>query len=72
MLAMYGSTTDRTLLHEVYHDLAELITTAPVDDEYIMQLRAILDAPATAAHTEQLEAFIALCMDYRYLLANMH
>lgn len=71
MLATYSS-TDRTVLREVYHELAELITTAPVDDEYIVQLRAILDAPATAAHTDQIEAFIALCMDYRYLLGNMH
>lgn len=72
MLATYGSTTDRTALQQVYHELAELITTTSVNDEYIMQLRAILDAPASVAHSEQVEAFVALCMDYRYLLGNMH
>lgn len=72
MLATYGSATDQTVLNEVYNELAQLIINAPVSDEYIDTLRTVLATAETADHTEQIEAFIALCMDYRYLLGNLH
>jgi hypothetical protein len=71
MLATYESTVDQRVLTEVYNDLADIITLAMVEDEFIEVLRAMLEAPATAEQSEQMEVFIALCMDYRYLLGHL-